>query len=293
VIVAVVLTFAAPDGMLEACVDSLLAADGLDRIVVVDNGRTASSRLDGRDVEQIVTAENLGYAGGMNVGIRRALEHGADAVLVLNDDVVVAADVVAPLVAALASDDRLGAAQPKLLFPGADPVRINSLGVRLGRDGAGVDIGIGEIDGPGYDDERDIEAFTGGAVLLRADFLREVGLFDERFFLYYEDVDLALSGAERGWRYRCIPASRVVHEGGVTALHETARARTVYLRERNRLWVLVRYRGPGDVARGFWLSVRRLRWSPRRTHVKALAAGLAAIPRLRAARRRARRLRTR
>ena len=290
VIVAVVLTFAAPDGMLEACVSSVEAADGIDHLVVVDNGRTATARLANRDVEIVVTRENLGYAGGMNVGIRRALELGADAVLILNDDVVVERGVVAPLASALAGDARLGAAQPKLLLPG-EPVRINSVGVALGRDGAGLDVGLGEVDGPAFAEDRDIDAFTGGAVLLRADFLREVGLFDERYFLYYEDVDLSLSGAERGWRYRCVPASRVVHEGGVSALHETVRDRTIYLRERNRLWILVRYRPIGDIARGLWLSVRRVRWSPRRTHARALLAGLVAVPRLRAARRRARRVR--
>ena len=287
---AVVLTFAAPDGMLEDCLDSVRAAEGLDHVVVVDNGRQARDRLGGRDVELIVSGDNLGFAGGMNVGIRRGLELGADAVLILNDDVVVEPDFVGPLAAALAADRRLGAVQPKLLLPGDDPVRVNSVGVVLGADGAGRDIGFGEPDGPEFSGDREIEAFTGGAVLLRADFLREVGLFDERFFLYYEDVDLALSGAERGWRYRCITSSRVVHQGSVSTLHETVRDRTVFLRERNRLWILLRYRSVGDIRRGFWLSVRRLRWPPRGVHARALLAGVGAVPRSWAARRRAGRL---
>jgi len=289
VIVAVVLTFAAPDGMVEDCVASVLAADGIDHVVVVDNGRLATDRLCGRDVEVIVTGGNLGFAGGMNVGLRRGLELGAEAMLILNDDVIVDPGFVAPLSAALATDSRLGAVQPKLLLPGDDPVRINSVGVVLGPDGAGRDIGFGEPDGAQFADDREIAAWTGGAVLLRADFLREVGLFDERFFLYYEDVDLALSGAERGWRYRCISASRVVHRGSVSTSHETVRDRTIFLRERNRLWIIVRYRSLGDIRRGYWLSVRRLRWAPRRVHAAALLAGLAAVPRSVAARRRARR----
>jgi len=289
VIVAVVLTFAAPDGMIERCVDSVLAADGIDRVIVVDNGHQAQRRLLDRAVDVITTGENLGFAGGMNVGIRHALSLGARAVLILNDDVVVHAGAVPRLVAALDADPRLGAVQPKLLLPGDGPVRINSMGVTIGRDGAGIDVAVGEEDGPDFETDREIEAFTGGAVLLRADFLREVGMFDERFFLYYEDVDLSLRGAERGWRYRCVPSSRVVHEGGVSALHETVLDRTVYLRERNRLWILVRYRPFADVVRGFWLSIRRVRWAPRSIHARALLAGLIAMPRLGLDRRRTRR----
>lgn len=281
-IVAVVLTFAAPDGMLEACVESVLAATGIDRLLVVDNGDLATARLavaaDER-LDVIVTGANLGYAGGMNVGIRRALALGAEHVLVLNDDLVVEPDVVAPLLAAMA-DPRVGAVQPKLLLAHTDPPLVNSLGVALGHDGAGVDVGLGEPDGPAFATGRDIEAFTGGAVLLRAAFLDDVGTFDERLFLYYEDVDLALRGAERGWRYRCEPAAVVHHRGSVSTSHATVASRTVFLRERNRLWVLIRHRSMGDIARGTWLSVRRLRWPPRRTHARALVAGLLASARL-------------
>lgn len=299
-IVAVVLTFAAPDGMLEDCVASVLAAGGVGRLVVVDNGDLATRRLIGitgitggdTAVEVIVTGSNLGYAGGMNVGIRRALELGANAVLILNDDLVVEADAVRLLAAAL--DDvsqagaRLGAVQPKLLLASSEPPRVNSVGVVLGRDGAGTDIGSGELDGPTFEDLTEIEMFTGGAVLLSAAFLRDVGMFDERFFLYYEDVDLALRGGERGWTFRCEGRARVWHRGGASALHEGVRLRTVHLRERNRLWVLIRHRSSADTARGCWLSIRRMRWAPRWVHTGALAAGVAAAPRLLAARRVAR-----
>ena len=289
-IVAVVLTYAAPEGMVEACVDSLLAADHLHLVVVVDNGDRAAARLADRPVEVVVTGDNLGFAGGMNVGIRRALALGAEHVLILNDDVVVEPGFVAPLVGALRADERLGVVQPKLLLPG-EPVRIASMGVALGLDGAGVDVAMGESDGPELAADRTIEAFTGGAALLSARFLADVGLFDERYFMYYEDVDLSLRGAERGWTYRCVAGSRVVHEGGVSAWHETVRLRTVYLRERNRVWTAVRFRPGGVAARAVWLSVRRLRWAPRRTHAVALAAALAAVPRLVVARRRASRSR--
>jgi GT2 family glycosyltransferase len=278
VIAAVVLTFAAPEGMLEDCVTSVLAADGIDRVVVVDNGGRAADLVGALDrVEVVTTGRNLGYAAGMNVGIVRALAAGADAVLVLNDDLVVERDVVGPLTDEL-HDARVGAVQPKLLFAGSGLV--NSVGVQLGRDGAGVDIGVGQPDGPAFTGPRDIEVFTGGAVLVTRAFLDDVSGFDERFFLYYEDVDLALRGREHGWRYRCAPASVVHHRGSATAAQHAVADVTAFHRERNRLWVLVRHRPWGDVTRGIWLSVRRLRHPPRLVHLRALVAGIAAAPRL-------------
>jgi len=276
VLAVVVLTYDAPAGMLEACVDSVVRAGGADLVVVVDNGTAAAGRLAGRACEVVTTGRNLGFSGGMNVGIRRSLAAGADSIALLNDDAEVDPGWLEHLVAELARDPRLGAVQPKLLVAGTDPPIVNSVGVVLGRDGAGRDVGYGEPDGPAFAAARDIDLFTGGAVLLRAGFLADVGPFDERFFLYYEDVDLALRGAARGWRYRCAPASTVRHRGSTS----TARVADLaaYLQERNRLRILFRYRSPADVARGLWLSVRRVRWTPRAVHARALAAGLASAP---------------
>lgn len=278
-IAVVVLTFDAPDGMLEACLASLRVDPGDDvRIVVVDNGsRTATmpaAQLDG--VHVIRSPRNGGYAGGMNLGIRWALAEGAETVVLLNDDVTVEPGWLEPLVEELRSDPRLGAVQPKLLFADGEPPVVNSLGVSIGRDGAGNDVGFGTPD-TDAGQPADIEAFTGGAVMLRSAFLADVGMFDERYFLYYEDVDLALRGAAQGWRYRVVPASRVRHRRAVST--DRLGDRTVYLRERNRQWILWRYRSAGDIARGTWLSVRRLRWPPRRVHARALAAGIATAPR--------------
>jgi GT2 family glycosyltransferase len=93
------------------------------------------------------------------------------------------------------------------------PLRIvNSAGGGLYRGWLGGDVGYLEPDIGQYDGTRDVFAWCGGAVLLRADYLRDVGLFDATFFVYYEDFDLSCRGRRRGWRHVYEPRSLVVHE---------------------------------------------------------------------------------
>ncbi|MDO8392699.1 MAG: glycosyltransferase family 2 protein [Actinomycetota bacterium] len=286
-IIAVVLTYDAPEGMLRDAVSSVIAGAGVQRVIVVDNGARAQQSLAGLHdgavpLQLVVTGRNLGFAGGMNVGIDLALQAGADAVVVLNDDVVVQPGWIEILAAELQRDATIGGVQPKLLFADREPPTVNSVGVRIGPDGAGTDIGYGEPDDGRFDEPTDVEACTGGALLLRSAMLREVGSFDERLFMYYEDVDLCRRAAVAGWRFRCVPAARVWHRGGATS--GSVPTRMAYYRERNRIWLLFRWARWPVVSRGLWLSVRRVRHAPRRVHARALLAGLGGAPRQLAAR---------
>ena len=281
---AVIVTFRPPEGMLARAVDSVLEGGGVDLVVVVDNGNLATrvlgtrlQRTEGCRVEVLQSPENLGFGAGANVGFRRCLAAGASFVALLNDDVHVDPDWTVPLMAAMQANPRLGAVQPKLLFADSHPPRVNSVGVSLDRFGAGNDIGIDELDGPSFVDAADIEMFTGGAVLFRCEFLDDTKMFDEHWFLYYEDVDLALRGARLGWRYRCEPSSVVWHHGSASAV--SLGARTRFLQERNRLWALARHGSLRSMCRGLLLSVRRLRHAPREAHAKALFSGVAGMPR--------------
>jgi len=274
VIAVVIVTFSAEPAMLEACITSVADGGDADHIIVIDNGSRADLSLD---VECIRPTVNLGYGGGANAGFRRAAELGATSIALLNDDVVVEPGWLRPLLEALVGDPTIGAAQPKLLFAGSDPPRVNSVGVAIGADGSGQDIGYDELDGPEFEEPRAIAAFTGGAVLFRAEFLQATGGFDDSYFLYYEDVDLARRGSALGWTYRCVPASRVWHRVSASTARLGDRAR--YLQERNRLRYAFRFGDRSLVTKAVWLSIRRLRWSPRGTHARALLAGLASVPR--------------
>jgi GT2 family glycosyltransferase len=124
---------------------------------------------------------------------------------------------------------------------------VNSAGVDLVAGGYGADRGYLDVDGGQYDDPTEVFAWSGASVLLSRRYLESVGLFDERFFLYYEDFDLAWRGRLRGWRYAYIPTSVARHvHAATTGLASPLQAHYV---ERNRLLTLVR-NAPASLARG-------------------------------------------
>lgn len=295
----VVLAFDAPAGVLEESVDSVVRWSPVGtRLIVVDNGEAARSRLNGPsrhgsigDAAQageaiaiIESPSNGGYGAGMNLGMHVLFEGGCQVVVLLNDDVTVGPLWLEPLLEQFDHAD-VAAAQPLLVQRGDNeaPATVNSAGVLLDAAGAGSDRLRGahvapivaELDAVRGSGE-DIEVFTGGAVALHREAIASVGGFDERFFLYYEDVELARRLRRAGWRCRYVPRSQVTHRGSATAA--TLGLETRRLQERNRLWSTAMHGSIGEVSRGLWLSVRRLRHEPRQVHRRALAGGVAGMP---------------
>jgi hypothetical protein len=113
---------------------------------------------------------------------------------------------------------------------------INNVGSVIGPDGAGADRGWLEVDRGQYDEPAGVAAWCGAAVLLSRAYLDDVGLFDERLFLYYEDVELSLRGARRGWQYLTTPASVVRHVHSATSIEGSPLS--FHYNERNRLLVV-------------------------------------------------------
>ena len=135
---------------------------------------------------------------------------------------------------------------------GGDAINvINSAGVDLLAGGYGADRGYLEVDSGQYDAGSEVFAWSGASVLLSRPYLESAGLFDERFFLYYEDLDLAWRGRLRGWRHVYEPESVVRHvHAATTGMASPLQAHYV---ERNRLLTLVR-NAPASLA---WSAVVR------------------------------------
>lgn len=337
------------------------------RVVLVDNASTdgIAQRVEAElpSVRVLRSPINHGFAGGNNLALRD-LAH-ADYVALVNNDVTVGADWLAPLIETLEADPDVGAACPKILFApsfleltlrsptrrqagdrrelgvrvsgatvnaddvwadlqfvsgfwgpehgrapenqfqwtsgeatlripsphGADPPRcelrlaatdpttvhtrsqdqtvqltvgtaptwfqvplsgpttdvVNNAGNVLLEGGFGADRGFLQLDDDRFAQPTDVFAWCGAAVLLRRSYLEDVGLLDERLFLYYEDFELSWRGRHRGWRYRYEPRSVVRHVHSATT-GENSRLADYYT-TRNRLLVLTRHATWPEIAR--------------------------------------------
>lgn len=185
------------------------------RFLVVDNGSTDGSPQEIAkrypQVEHIINDRNLGFAGGVNVGIRHALAQGADWICLANNDTQLAPDALSLLVeAASAADAAL--ASPAIYYA-SDPQRIwaagglrNQLTLEITGSRRGQP---GEVLG---ETPFEVDFVTACGMLIRRDCLETVGLFDERFFMYYEDSDYCLRARRAGHRAIIVPRARMWHK---------------------------------------------------------------------------------
>jgi GT2 family glycosyltransferase len=203
---------------LRGCIQSLEAQSLKPHIIMVDNGSVDESvalvEKHFPEVEIIRHDRNKGYAGGVNPGFRRALELEADYVAPFNNDAVADRRWLETMVRFADNHLRVGIVTCKLLSAGGD--HIDSTGDYYTDWGLPYPRGRGESDINAYDSQTEIFGASGGASLYRVSMLREVGLLDEDFFAYYEDVDLSFRAQLYGWKVAYVPESVVYHEMSVT-----------------------------------------------------------------------------
>ena len=180
----------------------------------------------------IKNKKNLGFAGGTNAGIRQAK---GEFILTLNNDTYVDNRFLERLVMPMILDNGIGMCAPKMLLYDD---RINSTGICISRSGAAWDRGMFEMDEGQYDTPEEVFGPCAGAALYRKKMFDEIGLFDEDFFLYVEDVDLAFRGRLAGWKCLYVPDAKVHHiYGGTLAPGSDL---SVYYGNRNITWYLVK-----------------------------------------------------
>jgi GT2 family glycosyltransferase len=239
--------------------DALESLRGIDT-VVVDNGSVDGSAdaIAERfpDVELIRAGVNLGFAGGNNAGIRRALDRGADWVLLVNNDATVEPGIVDALAAAAESRPDAGVLACKVLFADSD---------RLWYAGAGFNpyLGRSRHERFGKPDEpgrlRDTGRATGAGMAVSRAAIDKAGMLDEEFFLYAEDLEWCLRIKAAGFAVVYVPGARVRHK--VTAASGGAGSPTAsYYEARNVLAVVERYR---PLPRGLTGARRALVVAPR------------------------------
>lgn len=222
------------------CLRSLAAQVEPVAVVLVDNGSTDGSveavRREFREVTVLETGRNLGYAGGNNVGLRHALAGGSNYLFVLNNDTWLAPDCVLRLRSELAAFPDFVAAAPKSL-QGASPDRIHFAGGRIARSGISYHVGLGEPDGPAHDVAGETEWITGCALFASREGFERVGLFDERYFLLFEDLDWCMRARRLGWRLRYVPGARLWHAGSQSFGGKRAATYQYYSTRNGLLWI--------------------------------------------------------
>ncbi len=199
-----------------ACLDALRATDYSNyTTIVVDNGSTdgSAARLRGiAGIDLITNPTNLGYTGGVNIGIGRAIASGADYVWLLNSDATTKPDVLAQLVSAAEADEQIGLVSPVF----CDPGDASAMEFRLGRfdsDGRQASQTIDASTAAAWQrDHPDQVVLLGTALLIRRRLIAAIGMLDPDFFAYVEDVDYCLRAHAAGFRAVAVPGAVVGHK---------------------------------------------------------------------------------
>lgn len=204
---------------LEACLTALAAQTRpAASITLVDNGSTDDSlafvRAHFPGVAIRENGGNLGFAAGNNVALRHLT---AGAAVLLNPDVILDPGCLAALAGALAADPTIGLTGGKLWYPGGEIIQ-HAGGFITRPQALPGHYGIGERDMGQYDAARDVEYLIGAAVAIRREVFDRVGLMDEGFFLFFEDVDLCARARQAGFRVVYTPAATGIHVESATAV---------------------------------------------------------------------------
>jgi len=199
------------------CIESLLQSkyENLS-IVIVDNGSTdgCAEILSQRfpTIPQVQTGQNAEVTAAYNKGLEYALLHDADYLLMLNNDTTLHADMIRHLVDTAQAKPQIGVLTPKIYYYDRPDV-IWFAGARCHPwDFGAYDRGEGAIDSPSNNSTRETEYAWACGMLFSRELLEEIGLFDTRFWLYYDDVDICLRARKAGYKIWYVPEAKMWHK---------------------------------------------------------------------------------
>ena len=195
------------------CVGSLIAQEGVNiDLIVVDNGSTDDSyQLLQQKYPQLTiirSVENRGFAGGFNLGIKHALTLDPNYIMIINNDIVAHKDMIMKLIGEM-GDEKVGIVSPLILYH-SNPQEVWSSGGDINP------VVLMPIDSHHRDEVPTEPVFrtflSGCCMLMKRSLIDSIGLFDERFFLYLEDLDYCLRVMRSVWRMKLVPSSKLLHK---------------------------------------------------------------------------------
>lgn len=204
------------------------------QIIVVDNGSTDGSGQALADsfesADFIFNEDNMGFSGGMNTGIQRGLEEGADYIWLLNNDIVVTdKSVLQVLVEAMEENPEIGICSPVIESRADDSVWFEN-GHISWRSGATKHLEVAKNSGEMI--ESDYIPFC--AALLSRELIESVGLIDDDYFLYYEDIDYCTRSSKKGYKNKVLQTTKIDHKSSSTSGDTFEKIRSYY-EARNQL----------------------------------------------------------
>ncbi len=209
------------------------------QITLVDNhstdGTVQAVQAAFPTVHLFALDQNYGFAHAANVGLDYGLAQGGDYFLLLNSDTYFDADLLSQLIATMVASQHLGIASPKIYLR-CDPNLLWGIGGSINTGGLRF-YGLHKHDTGQYDTQL-LDFVFGCAMIIRAEVLRQIGFLDERFFVFFEEIDLCLRARMVNWEVALIPHVHVWHTGGGSTTHQhylrqfyLSRSRIIFLRK--------------------------------------------------------------
>ena len=220
------------------CIDSLLIQKKKVDVVVVENGSTDGSleflQNKFKNINIIANSINLGFAGGVNAGLKKTIEDYRYVAL-LNNDAYVDVNWSEELLKTIVSNSNIGIVTSKIL---STKGRLDSTGDFYTSWGLPYPRGRNEKDKNQYDNSIEIFGASGGSSIYNSEMLKDIGLFDEDFFAYYEDVDLSFRARISGWKITYEPKAITYHQIGASS--KKIKGFTTYQTTKNLPWLLIK-----------------------------------------------------
>ncbi|MCC6750469.1 MAG: glycosyltransferase family 2 protein [Deltaproteobacteria bacterium] len=253
---AVVVNWNGGDMLFESLESLFGQSYGRIEVILVDNASTDGSgdeavRRFGSRLHVIWNVENTGFAFANNQGIAQAR---GEWIFLLNNDAIADREAIRELVDFGASRREVGMLACRVLQKDA-PDHFDSVGLLFYPDGVARSRGWAERDEGQYDRAEEILAPNACAAMYRRAMLEEVGVFDDAYFMYLEEMDLAVRGQLSGWRCWYVPSARAWHKKSATAGNSSSKK--AYFVERNRVWNAVKLLPRGMLVRSPLSTLRR------------------------------------